>query len=260
MNVKRICSLGYFDRVTIDGFISPMSKTNGITLVNDGTLSDSINNNDNSYRNNIGKIRVTIYGESKFNINDDKLLNMRWHREKELGLARNMVGKTDRYAIAYADFVILKSDSTLPINVIQNDKSNDDIGKLAKSEDEYMLLTSALQMQNEIVSKGIPINKSNIAIVDRVYVHQFFRHCGISSWIHDNIGDILKTYGMIDISGVILIPGDFNNEAEKVFRVSQKEYKKMLINHYKNHGYKFLDKYVMYKSAVKHSGLIRLVK
>ena len=32
------------------------------------------------------------------------------------------------------------------------------------------------------------------------------------------------------------------------------------INHYKNHGYKFLDKYVMYKSAVKHSGLIRLVK
>lgn len=252
MNISRICLIGYFDRVLVDGFAMPMYNTKGIAVESNETLVDAINTNTQSYAQGIGKVRITIYGEADFNAQDDRLLGMRWHREQELKLARTKVGNKDRYAIAYADLLILKSNYSFPEEVKNRGKTSDDISKLAKSEDEYMLLTKALELQKSTLMKNnSDENDANIAIVDRVYVNKEFRQCGISSWIHANIGDIIKTFGMIDVASVILIPGDFSNEAQSQFGVSKDKYREFLIKHYKESGYKFIDKYIMCKSIIK---------
>lgn len=258
MNVSKLCSLGYFDRVLVDGYAMSMFNTRGIEIKSNETFVDAINTNIQSYTQGVGKIRVTIYGESTFNLDDDNLLGMRLHREQNLKLVRTKVGNNDRYAIAYVDILILKSDFSFPDKVLSKGKSPDDIAKLAKGEDEYMLLKKALDMQRSMKTDDTDKPDCNIAIADRVYVNRNFRRCGISKWIHSNIADIIKTYGMVDVSAVLLIPGDFSNEAEQVFGVSSDKYKSMLIEHYKDEGYKFIDKYIMCKYFYKRKHIINL--
>lgn len=251
MNTSKICSLGYFDRVIVDGYTMPMYNTKGIEIGNDASLVDALNTNSQSHAQGIGKIRLSIYGEADFNLSDDNLLGMRFHRENELLLSRTYINNKDRYLIAYADLLILKSDYTFPDEVKNRGKSLNDIKKLAKSEDEYLLLSTALERQYIALNNGVNVLFCNIAIVDRVYVNKHFRQCGISRWIHTNIADIIKTYGMINAHEIILIPGDFSNEAEAEFGMSKQEYTNILIKHYKSVGYKFLDKTIMCKSAYK---------
>lgn len=260
MNTSKICSLGYFDRVLVDGYAMSMFNTRGIEIKNDETLVDSINTNIQSYAQGVGKIRVTVYGESVFNLEDDKLLGMRWHREQELRLSRTKVDNNDRYAIAYVDLLILKSDFSFPEMVRNRGKSLDDLARLAKSEDEYMLLSKALEIQRNIWAQNNNTCDCNIAIVDRLYVNKNFRQCGISKWVHNNILDIIKTYGMVDASAVLLIPGDFSNEAEQVFGMSKRDYRDMLIKHYKDVGYKFIDKIIMCKYSYKKKHILNIRK
>ena len=260
MNTSKICSLGYFDRVLVDGYAMSMFNTRGIEIKNDETLVDSINTNIQSYAQGVGKIRVTVYGESVFNLEDDKLLGMRWHREQELRLSRTKVDNNDRYAIAYVDLLILKSDFSFPEMVRSRGKSLDDLARLAKSEDEYMLLSKALEIQRNIWAQNNNTCDCNIAIVDRLYVNKNFRQCGISKWVHNNILDIIKTYGMVDASAVLLIPGDFSNEAEQIFGMSKRDYRDMLIKHYKDVGYKFIDKFIMCKYSYKKKHILNIRK
>lgn len=260
MNTSKICSLGYFDRVLVDGYAMSMFNTRGIEIKNDETLVESINTNIQSYAQGVGKIRITVYGESVFNLEDDKLLGMRWHREQELRLARTKVDNNDRYAIAYVDLLILKSDFSFPEMVRNRGKSLDDLARLAKSEDEYMLLSKALEIQRNMWAQNSDTCDCNIAIVDKLYVNKNFRQCGISKWIHNNILDIIKTYGMVDASAVLLIPGDFSNEAEQIFGMSKREYRDMLIKHYKDVGYKFIDKFIMCKYYSKKKHILNIRK
>ena len=261
MKVSKICSLGYFDRVLVDGYNMSMFNTRGIEIKNEDTLVDSINNNNQYYTQGVGKIRVTIYGESTFDIDDDNLLGMRWHREQELKLSRTKVDDNDRYAIAYVDILIVKSDLSFPEQVTRRGKTVEDINKLAKTEDEVMLLSKAIDMQKSIWEESNGVADCSIAIIDRVYVNKHFRKCGISSWIHKNILDIIRTYGMISVSAVLLIPGDFSNEAEQIFGLSKKDYRDMLVKHYKNTGYKFIDKFIMCKYPyIKKQHILNIYK
>lgn len=260
MKVSKICSLGYFDRVIIDGYSMPMFSTKGIEVKNEEELVDSINSSLQSFTHGVGKLRVTIYGESTFNLEDDNLLGMRWHREQELKLSRTKVDNNDRYAIAYVDLLIFKSEFSFPERVTSRGKSVDDLNKLAKSEDELMLLSKAMDMQRNIWYESGGTADCTIAIVDRVYVNKNFRKCGISKWVHMNIFDIIRTYSMLSASAVLLIPGDFSNEAEQVFNLSKKEYRDMLVKHYKDTGYKFIDKFIMCKYPYVKKNILSIYK
>lgn len=244
MNVNKICSLGYFDNVIVDGYMLSMFNTKGIEITDNTALVDIVTNSKYSSQG-IAKLRFTVYGESEFNLADDDLLGMRWHREMELGLKKTKVDNKDRYPIGYADILILKSENSLSdMKNVYGDVS-EYISTITKSEDEFILLKKAVDIQSKI--KRDSSSDSNIAIVDRVYIDKAFRGCKISSWIHENIFDIIKTYCMINTYAALLIPGDFSNEAESMFGVSKDEYRNMLVKHYKASGYKFIDKAVMCK-------------
>ena len=245
MNTTRLCSFGYFDRIIIDGYTIPVYNAKGITIKGNESLTEAIKSNANSYEKGIGKLRITIYGEADFNMADENLLNMRFHREQKLRLQRVKVGNKDRYAIAYADILILKSEFAEIHNKSKKQILNEILVQ-TKSEDEYLLVSKAIEIQTSDVKK-INIDDCNIAIIDRVYTNISFRGCGISGWIHDNIKEIVHTFSMINVSAALLIPGDFSSEAS-LFEMSDKEYKNYLTQHYKKHGYSFIDRTVMYKN------------
>lgn len=251
MQTCKICSLGYFDRVIADGFMIPMYNNRGIVINNDENLADCINNNKQSYNQGIGKLKLNIYGEVDTKESSDDEKRMLETRE-QLGLRQTKLGLTTRYSIGFADILILKSDYSFPENVVNKGKTEDDINKLAKGEDELKIMLQALKTQNDIIEKS-DLNDCNIAIVDRVYVHREFRKCGISTWIHSNIGDITKVYGMIDIAAVLLIPGDFSNEAKSIFNMTKEQYEAFLKKHYKSLGYKPISENILCKKLVKNS-------
>jgi hypothetical protein len=262
MKVSEICRRGYFDRVIVDGYLMPMYNNKGIEIKDNEPLVDAIENNAQSYNQGIGKIRINIAGEA-FNTEPySEIVRMQEHRENDLRLIRTKLGDIDRYNIGYVDILILKSDYSFPNEVKNRGKTKDDISKLAKSEEELRIMSKALDVQQDIIKENNGIYDCNIAIVDRVYINSEFRQCGISTWVHNNIGDITKIYAMVDIAAVLLTPGDFSNEAEKLFGMTTKQYQNMLIKHYKSVGYILLDNKLMCKRLVKKQQMhiIKLTK
>ena len=245
MDVMRIRMLGYFDRVLIDGYSMPMYNGRGIELRTNCSIVDALNNMTDCNNQGIGKIKITIVGESINNDTTDEIERMQKHREKELGLERVKLGNTDRYTIAYADILILKSDSSLPLNLDQKGNKLDDIEKVIKGEDKLNLMSKAVEIQNKLVKNN---KDANIALIDKVFVHKEFRRCGISKWIHNNIKDLIKLYGLIDVGAALLIPGDFTNSAQRDFEMSKEYYEEVLTDHYKSVGYTMLSDGVMCKN------------
>lgn len=249
MNIGEICRRGYFDKVIIDGYMIPMYNNTGLQLNMGESLTDALNNNNQIHTQGVGKLRINILGEvNNYNSKDEhlELMNMRYHREQQLKLQKRVVGTIEQYIIAYVDILILKSDNTLPIAVIQKGKSEDDLIKLAKSEDELNILIEAIKIQHKF-QDSLRNSDCNIAIIDKIYVYQAFRRCRIASWIHKNIYEIVKTYALLDIIAVLLIPGDFSKCAEREFNLNKKDYKELLINHYLDLGYNWLKEDIMYK-------------
>ena len=251
MQVRKICGLGYFDRLIIDGYMMPMYNNKGIEIGDGESLVDALETNEQSYNQGIGKLRINIVGEALNTESYEEILRMRKHREDDLNLVRSKLGATDRYTIGNMDILILKGDYTFPEEVTNKGKTIEDINKLAKGEDELAILTKALEIQNNIVKSNTGLTDCNIAIVDRVYINGEFRRCGISTWLHSNLFDLAKTYGMLDVAAVLLIPGDFSDEATSKFQMTKQKYESMLVKHYKEVGYKFIDKNIMYKKYKK---------
>ena len=62
MQVRKICSLGYFDKIYVDGYMMPMYNNKGIEINENESLAESIENNKQSYNQGIGKLKI-IYME-----------------------------------------------------------------------------------------------------------------------------------------------------------------------------------------------------
>lgn len=250
MKVKDICRRGYFDRLIVDGYMMPMYNNKGIEVRDSESLVDAIENNKKSFNQGVGKLRINIAGESLNSDCAESILNAREHREKDLGLVRQAIGAVDRYNIGYVDILILKSDYSFPDMITNKGKTESDVVKLAKCEDELELLLKAIEVQKKIIKEDNGIDDCNIAIMSKLFVHKEFRRCHISSWVHDNIGDITKVYGMVDVAAVLLIPGDFTRAAENEFNMDTKQYMNMLKKHYKSKGYKALNDNIMCKKLI----------
>lgn len=250
MNVNEILRRGYFDNLIVDGYMMPMYNNRGIQIENGQSLVDAIENNSQAYNQGVGKLRINIIGEATNNDPLDSLATYDRHREETLGLVKQSMGISDRYIIGYVDIFILKSDYSFPDNITNKGKTEGDISKLAKCEDELELLLKAIEVQKEIIEEDNGVDDCNIAIINKLFINKWFRQCGISSWVHANIGDITKVYGMVDVAAVLLMPGDFTNAAMKEFGMTNKQYTTLLVNHYKAEGYRFINDVVMCKKLV----------
>lgn len=235
MRITEICEKGKFQAVYIEGFILPTYDNVGIEIKDGESLLESLEGS-KTCRQGISKLRLNIVGESTNNNQDN-------YREK-LGLADRTIGDTKRYCIGYVDIIIVK-DKSITISNVEQDAYN-----LAKSDDELELLTQAIKIKNEITKENEFTLDYSVAIIDKIYINKYFRRMGIASWIHNNIKEVITTYGMVNISAVLLIPGDFTRKANKECNMSDKEYNNMLISHYMTLGYTFISRSVMCKKFI----------
>ena len=208
MDIESIKSIGDYDDILINGYISPLNKHKGISIYQESSFIDSVNMYDADGYNSIANLHLVILG-----------------------------CKRDRqYTVAYADIWIINNPLLLDIKRIQSEEiypnilsSNEDVERLTS----VASLVAALKKEKHMSS-------INAAIVDKVYVYPDYRHMGISTWIHNNISDLLRKFTLITPDIVVLNYGDFSNEALAKFNMTYENYKKYLHNMYKNIGYKDL--------------------
>ena len=257
MFIREIYRLGYFDKVSLDGYLVPFFNNSGIEIKPDKSLVDAISDG-TSPNQFISRLRVNIAGDSFIDDNTSELNRMRKHRERDLGLKRVPFGKVDRYYIGYIDIYIVKSIHNLPSNGGKNFDYTD-ILVLTTNAYERDILDKAIELQNKIGKECDNLEDCSIAIIDKVYVHPTFRRCKISTWIHNNISDIIHSFVMSNVSAVMLIAGDFANESNKMFNMTKEEYEQLLIKHYKEVGYKNFDHNIMYKRISKRKKILGII-
>lgn len=243
MNVEKVLRAGYFDRLKIDGVLKPVYNSTGTTILHECTFKDSLNKSEEAFKHGVAHLKLSLIGECDRNIGFYELERMR--KDRKSWNIPKLAGdeQTDRYLVAYADMLILKSDYAIPYKVVANGKTEKDIEKLAKTNDALEVFLAALELGNSIIKKyKYPNDWVNIAIVDKVYVLPIFRRCGISTWIHENIADIINMYSLVFPNGVILSYGDFSDESDKLFGMTRDAYKIMLRKHYESLGYEMINK------------------
>lgn len=259
MDVEKILRTGYFDRLKITGVLKPVYESDGTVLMPNSSLKESLNKSDEAYKNGVAHLCIQFIGECDTNISSSEIIRMREDREN-CGLIKIPSSPdVDRYEIAYIDILIIKSDYALPYKIESNGKTEKDIEKLAKTSDMLEIMLVALDI-GDYIHKQYNYSKDwvNIAIINKVYVKPVFRRCGISSWIHSNIADIINMYGLVFPTGVILTYGDFSHESNKEFGMSNGAYNKMLLNHYKSMGYSNIRKLPIKNSMNTQTILYRL--
>lgn len=259
MLIREICRLGYFDKVVVDGYILPLYNDFGIEIKQDQSIISAIEENNQTFNQGIARLRINIAGESLNNDSPSEIARMRRHREKDLRLKGCNLGIIDRYYIGYVDIFIVKSNNLLPKILEHTGKSYEDIQKISNNDYELTMLLTAINIQHKLLKENKELNECNIAIVDKVYIQINFRRCGISSWIHNNLNDLIKVYGMIDTAAAIMLPGDFNNESKKWFNMTKEEYEQMLMQHYKNVGYKQIQNNILYKQFLKNKRILGII-
>lgn len=237
LDIKNILRLGYFDRLKIDNELYPVYKSSGIEIQADSTFLDSADISLEAHKYGFSHLKLSIIGECDTNISFLELERMRDDRSNNNLIQLKSTRSVDRYLVGYADLIILKSSYSLPSELLSTGKTEYDIEKLAQTSDMLELMLSALELQKWISSKH-PDSKGSIVIVNKLYVYPIFRRNGISTWMHQNLSDMVNLYSLMYPSGIILTYGDFANEAKLVFGMTNQAYTKMLIRHYKCLGYK----------------------
>lgn len=99
--------------------------------------------------------------------------------------------------------------------------------------------TAGVNLQRFIEGKyKLDRGEPAVAILNKLYIIDLFRENGISSWIHNNIFEIIHQLSTIFVSGAVLECGDFNREAKDKFNLTEEEYTYFLMEHYIKCGYR----------------------
>lgn len=238
MEVKKILRAGYFDTLKIDGQLKPINNSKGTVILPNYSFKDALNNSEDAFKHGVASLRINLIGECNSFGSFFKRESMQEDREKA-GLVRvPSSSNLDVYMVGYVDVLIVKSDYAIPFEVDAKGKTEKDMERLAKTNDCLEMYLAALGVSKHIVEKHkYSTDYINIAIIDKVYIYPLFRRCKISTWLHNNIADIINMYSLVFPTGIILTFGDFTQESNNQFNMSTAQYNKMLERHYKKLGY-----------------------
>lgn len=233
MNVRKLCNRGQYDKITLNITTEPLYGSD-IELYDEMSFEDSLCTGNNVADTGMFKVRINILGvyfTKDRPVSRDAMRDL--DKNRKAVLYKVGANKERSYLLAYADLIIVRDGSTLSYNA--NDVVN-------SSEDRRALIHTASNLKN---------HGNNVVIVDKVYVYDKYRQCGISSWIHQNIRGIMYQYIGVDVSDIILIPGDFSAEAGTKFGMTDEQYLDMLRNHYLSVGYEQMKSGLMIRRADK---------
>lgn len=193
----------------------------------------------------LGEFILRIDGDSESDFDSQR-------RKLGLQLSKSVQGVT-RANIAYARFVVVKGYSSLPpqlavrraglLNFIS-------VFGICTDLTEETLINEALRLDVETTDGVYNLDGvSMLLIVDKVYVAEAARRCGVSEYIHTNLADIAHVFIGVRPKLVVLNCGDFSN-AHTSMGITEIEYKHILRKHYERTGYKSIagtSPFVMWK-------------
>jgi len=181
----------------------------------------------------LGEFVLRIDGESESEFDSQR---------SKLGLQLSgPVHGVTRANIAFARFIVVKGYSSLPkeLAVRRAGLTNFiSVFGICTDQTESMLLNEALRLDIETNEGEYNLDGvSMLLIVDKVYVAEAARRCGVSEYIHMNLADIAHVFIGVRPKLVVLNCGDFSN-AHTALGISEIEYKHILRKHYESTGYK----------------------
>ena len=175
-------------------------------------------------------VRVDVEGESDFDAQREKL---------GLKLSKSINGVT-RANIAYARFVVVKGYPSLPTELAVRRAgllNYISVFGLCPDPTETSLVTEALRLDIEMCKGDYNLDGvSMLLVVDKVYVAEAARRCGVSEYIHTNLADLAHVFIGVRPKLVVLNCGDFSNTHSNL-GITEIEYKHKLRKHYERSGY-----------------------
>lgn len=214
----------------------------------------------------LGELVVRIYGDGDTSLDGERqLLGLPMQKITKVeavedpGSPGNMINVSrimSRAELGYARFVVVKGYSALPkcLAVRRSGLINYIIKHMLCPEPtEASLISDAVALDMSTTKGDYDLSgKSMLLVVDKVYVRDAGRKCGISEYIHNNLVDIVHTYTAVRPKLVVLNCGDFTSEHRRQ-GITEEEYKNRLKKHYTKCGYKVVpnnstvSQYVMWK-------------
>lgn len=194
-----------------------------------------------------------VLGELLIRINGDGE-NEFFSQRAQLGLNLQRVSQgVNRACLAFARFIVVKGFASLPRSLSVRRAGLADYASVfgvCPDPTESMLLTEALRLDVETCEGEYNLDGvSMLLLVDKVYVAECARRCGISEYLHTNLADIAHVFIGVRPKLVVLNCGDFSNEHTRL-GITEKDYKDILKKHYTRVGYQTLggvSPYVMWK-------------
>lgn len=114
------------------------------------------------------------------------------------------------------------------------DDMRDSISRYTVDTEEMLLDLAAIDLVENYRSHAI--NACCLAIA-RLYVHPAFRSLGLSAWLLQSLPVLGQTVVNMPVGDMLLIPGDFSNEAKRRHQ-TRKEYLDWLRTYYEKSGFK----------------------
>lgn len=249
MDIVNIKRLGYFDDIKMQSTYLP-SRSKGL-IIRDEIFSKNVQ------EDKVSKLIINLIGVANDPPNQEELNQYRLKNGFKL---IRQDKDTREYLIGYIDITILKGKYNQIMYEELGDSREIQPKLYTNQLNEEATILVAKRLQNILNDRYRLDDELQTAIINKVYVVDALRKNGISTWIHENIFELLHQFSTTFISGIVLECGDFSSESKTKFSMTEDEYKLMLFEHYVRSGYRPADSndklvkgidgtYIMYKEA-----------
>ena len=129
--------------------------------------------------------------------------------------------------IAFADCDVIFN------NGVQFSEMRESISRYTVDAEEMLLDLAAVDLVERYSANAI---RACCLAISRLYVHPAFRSLGLSSWLLRNLPVLGQTVVNMTVGDMLLIPGDFSNEAKRRHQ-PKTEYLMWLGQYYEKNGF-----------------------
>lgn len=262
LKVDKLKAIGYLDKVLITGLHRPLHPSIGIELTGKD-IGTCLESEYSGMSQHFSRVTVQILGESTTALGGSPLnygqarLGLRKYYDRDALISKkspNTKVIQEVFVICTADLIVFDG------NVIALEEEPNWIDSVAKESDDTNSILAAVELSRYIQVRNNTFAAGTV-MVDKVYTDKVFRHCGVSTWLHDNLKHIVEYLCNLQVDGAILVAGDYTHESEVMFNMTPLDYIEMLTSHYSDCGYSKAEQVIPKFSGINTSNMLyRLFK
>lgn len=236
-DIAKVKTIGVFNDVVLFGSLDCYREDSRAGLVLDG---QSLRTQNKKFVSGLCRLTITVEGVvydgkmSQGMLQRQKLqLRSRPRRDERL---RGFVGYEKQQQeiedTLYSQIAFVDCDVIFSTGVNLDDM-RDSIARFTVDPEEMLLDLAAVDLVEKYAS--VSLNACCLAIA-RLYIHPAFRSLGLSAWLLKQLPVLGQTVVNKPVGDMLLIPGDFSNEAKRRHQTRQ-EYLEWLRKYYEKNEF-----------------------